>query len=183
MYASGGRIKEKFDFDWKFRLQDIAEAKSPAYNDASWEDIQVPHDWSIKLEFDPKVGGSPGFIPGGIGWYRKTFQVPDSYRGKKVTILFDGVFHQSDVYINGIHLGFRPYGFVAFEYDLTSHLNYGGKNIIAVRVDHQTNGTARWYAGSGIYRHVWLEVTEPIHVTTWGTYVTTPSVNNSQADV
>lgn len=136
IFAQGeSRLKDNFDFDWKFSLTDSHQYADPTYNDQSWENIQLPHDWSIKLNFAPSVSGSAAHLPGGIGWYRKAFIVPVSYRNKSVSILFDGIFHQSDVYINGKHLGFRPYGFCSIEYDLTPYLKYGEKNIISVRVD------------------------------------------------
>ena len=176
------RLKENFDFDWKFSLSD-----NPAYNglhfsDNDWEDIQLPHDWSIKLPFDASVTGSAANLPGGIGWYRKTFTLPASHKGKQVSVLFDGIFHQSDVYINGHHLGFRPYGFCSIEYDLTPYLKFNEPNVIAVRVDH-TGERARWYTGSGIYRHAWLQVMNTVHVDTYGTYITTPIIKEEAAEV
>lgn len=180
---SKSRITERFDFDWKFLLGDSTNASAVNYNDARWENIQVPHDWSIKGPLSKKAGGAMGFLPGGIGWYRKTFFVPKAYKGKHVVIQFDGVYHQSDAYINGKHLGFHPYGYTGFEYDLTPHLIYGANNTIAVRVDHRNAPSSRWYSGSGIYRHVWLKVTNPVHVATWGTCVTTPQVSQGSAEV
>lgn len=179
------RIKENFDFGWKFHLGDNKEASSPQFNDSQWEKIQLPHDWSISLPFDSTMqrGESMGFIPGGIGWYRKTFDVPENYKGQKITVLFDGVYHQSDVYINGKHLGFYPYGYIGFEYDLTPYLKYGKENTISVRVDHSNAPTSRWYSGSGIYRHVWLNVTNQVHIPNWGTYITTPAATDKVADV
>lgn len=178
------RSIEKFDFDWKFLLADSATSASTVnYDDSKWEDVQLPHDWSIKLPVNKKYGIAMGFLPGGIGWYRKSFSVPNDYKGKKVVIHFDGVYHQSDVYINGKHLGFHPYGYTSFEYDLTPYLNYGKKNILAVRVNHSNSPSSRWYSGSGIYRHVWMKVTNPVHVATWGTYITTPNISGTSADV
>lgn len=177
------RVKENFDFDWKFMLnQDDRSFAQKDYAEKGWEEVQLPHDWSIKLDFEESIGGSAGFLPGGIGWYRKRFEVPTSYQGKIVSILFDGIFHQSDVYINGHHLGFRPYGFCSIEYDLTPHLKFGEENVIAVRADRTGDG-ARWYTGSGIYRHAWLQVVSPVHIKTYGTYVTTPTVSEEQAEV
>ena len=171
-----------FDFDWKFIMEDNQAFSEPAFSDQRWEDVQLPHDWNIKMNFELQVGGSPAFLPGTVGWYRKKFDVPKNFAGKHVTILFDGVFHQSDVYINGKHLGFRPYGFCSIEYDLTPHLKTGAENVIAVRVNC-TGERPRWYAGSGIYRHVWLQVVEPVHITTYGTCITTPFVTDAKADV
>jgi beta-galactosidase len=177
------RQTENFDFEWKFLLGDTSGASAPVYDDSKWEKVQIPHDWSIKLPLNKKNGGAMGFLPGGIGWYRKKFPLSTNYKGKKIVIRFDGVYHQADVYINGKHLGFHPYGYTGFEYDLTPHLNYGGQNTIAVRVDHSNSPSSRWYSGSGIYRHVWLQITNPVHVATWGTYITTPDITESSAEV
>ena len=130
IFAQGeNRLKDNFDFDWKFSLNDDRQYADPVYNDQSWEDIQLPHDWSIKLNFDHSISGSAAHLPGGIGWYRKAFIVPASYKNKSVSVLFDGIFHQSDVYINGKHLGFRPYGFCSIEYDLTPYLKIGRAHV------------------------------------------------------
>ncbi len=180
----GVRVKENFDFDWKFSLSDNPQYAEKAYTDTDWKAVQLPHDWSITLNFDPNVTGSVGHLPGGIGWYRKAFKLPAAYKGKSISILFDGIYHQSDVYINGHHLGFRPYGFCSIEYDLTPYLDYQGENVIAVRADRSRNDeNARWYTGTGIYRHVWLQVTNPIHIATYGTYVTTPIINKEKAEI
>jgi beta-galactosidase len=176
-YARKGRAVENFDFGWKFHLGDVQDAKDVAFDDAGWRDIQLPHDFSIEQEPEVKGGGASGFFPGGIGWYRKTFAAPDGYAGKKVYICFDGVYHRSDVWLNGQHLGFRPYGFVSFEYDLTPYLVPGGNNVLSVRVDHSNSPSARWYSGSGIYRHVRLKALDPVHVDLWGVSVATPRIS------
>lgn len=177
------RLKQNFDFDWKFILNDSLEANAARYDETKWSEVQLPHDWSINLSPDKKNGGSMGFMPGGVGWYRKSFEVPAAYRSKKVLIHFDGVYHQSDVYVNGVHLGFHPYGYTGFEYDLSPYLVYGGQNEIVVKVDHRESPSSRWYSGSGIYRHVWLKVLDPVHVSTWGTYITTPKITKESAEV
>ena len=171
-----------FDFDWKFIMDDDPAFSNPDHADRQWKNVQLPHDWNITMNFERSAGGSAAYLPGSIGWYRKTFSVPKSYAGKHVTILFDGIFHQSDVYINGRHLGYRPYGFCSIEYDLTPHLKTGADNVIAVRVNC-TGERPRWYAGSGIYRHVKLQAVDPVHVATYGTYITTPLVTDAKADV
>ena len=180
-YVDAQRLID-FDFDWKFIMEDNRSFTEPGYADRQWEDVQLPHDWNIKMTFDMSAGGSAAYLPGRVGWYRKTFSVPQNYSGKHVTILFDGIFHQSDVYINGKHLGNRPYGYCSIEYDLTPYLKIGEDNVIAVRVNC-TGGRPRWYAGSGIYRHTWLQVVDPVHITTYGTYITTPSVTDAKADI
>jgi beta-galactosidase len=177
------RIQTIFDFDWKFQLGEVSDAIQPEYDDKDWQDIQLPHDWSIEMPLDVSNGGSMGFFPGGIGWYRKTFDIPAGYKNKKVMILFDGVYHQSDVYINGEHLGFHPYGYTGFEYDLSPYLKFGEKNTLTVRVNHSDSPSSRWYSGSGIYRHVWLIATNAVHISTWGTYVTTPRITTEEADI
>jgi beta-galactosidase len=182
---SAARIHDRFDFDWKFTLADVPEAKNTSFNDAGWADVQLPHDWSIGqpfIENDWRLG-SMGYLPGGVGWYRKTFEIPAAQQGKQVYIHFDGVYHRSDVYVNGQHVGFHPYGYTGFEYDITPHVRFGKENVIAVRVDHSDSPSSRWYSGSGIYRHVWLKVLNPVHVSNWGTYVTTPRIEKKSADI
>ena len=180
-----GRNRERFCDVWQFNLGDVPGAEAPAFNDTNWRTLDLPHDWSIELPFDAKVpgGGSVGYLPGGIGWYRKAFTVPESDRGKKVAIDFDGVYMDSQVWINGHLLGRRPFGYVSFRYDLTPHLKYGGEqNHIALRVNVEPGGS-RWYPGAGIYRRVWLTTMNPVHVAHWGTFVTTPEVSREQATV
>lgn len=175
--ASSAPVREKLclDFDWRFTLSDEARYSQPDCDDAAWQQVQLPHDWSITMPFDERHGGQHAHLPGGTGWYRRLLDIPKSYQGRRIGILFDGIYHQSDVYVNGHHLGFRPYGFGYIDYDLTPYIIYGGQNTIAVRVDHENPSEqgARWYTGSGIYRHAWLTLTQPVHVATYGTYVTT----------
>jgi beta-galactosidase len=174
--------KQCFDFDWKFIKSDSTAFAEANYNESAWTDVQLPHDWNISDTFDINIGGHAAYLPEGIGWYRKTFTVPRQAQGQKVAIHFDGIFMQSDVYVNGHHLGYRPYGFCSIEYDLTPYLNFNGKNTIAVRVN-TTGDRPRWYAGAGIYRHTWLVTANNVHVATYGTYITTPNVSNDRADV
>jgi beta-galactosidase len=183
VFAQGPREKVKFDFDWKFALGDIYHAKDAAFDDAQWRTLNVPHDWSVEGEFEAKNASCTGYLPGGIGWYRKSFDVPESYRGKTVSIQFDGVYNNSEVWINGHYLGVRPYGYISFHYNLTPYLQIGKKNVISVRVDHSKFADTRWYSGSGIYRHVWLNVTQGVHVAQWGTYITTTQVSAASAQV
>ena len=177
------RSRETFDFDWLFSLSDSTSYSEQSYNDkVNWEKIKIPHDWNIKMQFDNKGNGSAAYLPESIGWYRKHFFVPNASKDKKVMIMFDGIFHQSDVYINGHHLGYRPYGFCSIYYDMTPYLNFGKDNVIAVRANC-TGERPRWYAGSGIYRHAWLITTQPVHIATYGTYVTTPHVSDEKATI
>jgi beta-galactosidase len=180
------RLHQNFDFDWKFSLSAPDGAAAPGYNDSRWAAVQLPHDWSMELPYlSPQEGGKPsmGFMQGGIGWYRKTFAVPAAWKGRRVSLEFDGVYHRATVYVNGREVGFHPYGYTAFAYDITDYLFPGAENVVAVKVDHSDCPTSRWYSGSGIYRHVWLNVTDPVHVALWGTSVTTPSVSAERAFV
>ncbi len=177
------RIRESFDFGWKFSRGDFPAAQNAEFSDASWKNVTLPHDWSIEGPFGENEPSAQcgGYLPTGFGWYRKRFQLPGSYKDKQLTIEFDGVYQNSEVWINGHYLGKRPYGFVPFYYDLTPYVRFGGENVIAVKVDnsHQTN--CRWYSGSGIYRHTWLLSTNKLHVAHWGTFVTCPHVSRDAA--
>jgi beta-galactosidase len=180
------RTTELFDKGWKFHLGDPPGAREPAFDDAAWRSLDLPHDWSIEGPFskDHPAGYGGGALPGGLGWYRKTFTLPASARGKRIYIDFDGVYRNSDVWVNGRHLGRRPNGYISFRYDLTPHLRFGDtSNVMAVRVDNSQQPNSRWYSGSGIYRHVWLVTTGPVHVDHWGTYLTTPRVTDRAATV
>ena len=147
--------------------------------------IDLPHDWSIEGKIDPKnpTGNAGGFFPTGIGWYRKSFKVPAEWKTMKVSIYFEGVYMNSEVFINGKSLGVYPYGYSSFSYDLTPYLEPGKENVIAVRVDNSQQVNCRWYSGSGIYRHVWMIVTDPVHVAQWGVGITTPDVSSEKATV
>jgi len=175
-----------FNQDWRFHLGDVANGQDTGFDDAQWRQLDLPHDWSIEGEFSENApsGTGGGALPGGLGWYRKTFTVPMTSKGNLVFIEFDGVYRNSEVWINGEYLGKRPYGYISFAYDLTPHLIYGGgPNVIAVKVDNSQQPNSRWYSGSGIYRNVWLTTLDPVHVEQWGTYVTTPEVNAQSATV
>ena len=181
------RITTSFDSDWRFLKSDAPGAEKPDFDDAGWRKLDVPHDWSIEGPFDKNnpTGGAGGFLPAGVGWYRKHFILPSDYSRRRVFIDFDGVMANSDVWINGFHLGKRPYGYVSFRYELTGHLNFGSNkpNVLAVRADNSGQPASRWYTGAGIYRHVRLVVTDPIHIEHWGTFVTTPQVATDKATV
>ncbi|NLI25126.1 MAG: glycoside hydrolase family 2, partial [Bacteroidales bacterium] len=179
------RNTEDFNSDWKFALGDFPDASQPVFDDGSWRTLDLPHDWSIEGSFSPNhpAGTGGGALPGGIGWYRKTFEVPAADSTKKIFIHFDGVYRNAEVWINGQYLGKRPYGYSSFRYELTPWLNFGGKNILAVKVDNSKQPNSRWYSGSGIYRNVWLVKTGKIHVDLWGTYITTPRVTKESAHI
>ena len=180
--ASPVRERRNFDADWRFHLGDVNGGEKAALDDAAWRKLNLPHDWSIEGPYNETNASGAGYLPGGIAWYRKTFRLPESLRGHRIVIEFDGMYHNSDAWINGHHLGRRPSGYASVEYDLTPHLNLGTEpNLLAVRLDHSDAADSRFYTGSGIYRHVWLTVTQPVHVAHWGTYVRTPVVREAEA--
>ncbi len=182
--APPGRERLLMDYGWTFTRGDPEGAEAPAFDDSGWRRLDLPHDWSIEGPYDSTAatGGGGGYLPTGVGWYRRAFEMLAAWDGRRVSAEFDGVFERSDVWVNGRHLGHRPYGYIGFRYDLTPHL-VPGRNVIAVRVDNSHQPNSRWYTGSGIYRHTWLVVTDPLHVAPWGTFVTTPKVEAGSATV
>ncbi|MBK8564291.1 MAG: DUF4982 domain-containing protein [Saprospiraceae bacterium] len=180
------RTVEKFNTDWHFILGDSVAYKLPNFDHTNWRKLRLPHDWSIEGSFNEKNPSTPsgGALPGGIGWYRKTFSLPKTANGKKYFIDFDGVYWNSEVWLNGQSLGKRPSGYISFRYDLTPYLKYGAeKNVLAVRVDNSKQPNSRWYSGSGIYRNVWLVSTSGVNIGHWGTFITTPKVGPASANV
>jgi beta-galactosidase len=184
MARAEARNTMALDADWRFLKGDAPGAENAGFDDAQWKLVAVPHDWSIEGPFDASnpTGGAGGFLPAGVGWYRKHFVLPAMPTGRRVLVEFDGVMANSDVWINGFHLGKRPYGYVSFAYDLTGHLNRAG-NVLAVRADNSAQPASRWYTGAGIYRHVRLVVTGPVQLEHWSTFVTTPRVAAGEATV
>jgi beta-galactosidase len=189
------RVITNFDTGWRFFPGDEAGAREPSFDDTKWRRLDLPHDWSIEGSFDEHntTGQQEGGLPGGVGWYRKTFSMPvfgqeararerarDSMR---IYIEFDGIYRNSEVWINGHYLGKRPNGYISFRYELTRWLHTGDGNVVAVRVDNSGQPNSRWYTGSGIYRHVRLVTTDPIAIDQWGTFVSTPEVDGSRARV
>jgi len=177
------RIVQDFNFDWKFTLSDGDNYHEVTFDDASWRSLRLPHDWSVESDFIPDApcGPNGGCLPGGLGWYRKHFTTPS---GDRTFIEFDGVYQKSTVYVNGREVGFRPYGYSSFSYDLTDFLNPAGEdNVIAVRADNSQQPNSRWYSGSGIYRNVRLVSMNDIHVAYCGTYVTTPVIQEDEATI
>ncbi|MDR8392428.1 DUF4982 domain-containing protein [Aliifodinibius sp. S!AR15-10] len=184
LFGQPAREKRNFDAGWKFHLGEVHGAEFISFNDSEWRSLDLPHDWSIEGEFSREFASGQGYLPGGIGWYRKTFELPENIKGKRIQLLFDGVYQNSEVWINGEYLGKRPFGFISFSYDLTEHLNYGDTpNVVAVKVDHTNFADARWYTGSGITRQVWLKVLNPVHLGQWGTFIRTPEVTGDEAVV
>ena len=178
------RVILNFGKDWKFQLGDASGAEAVKFDDSSWRTLNVPHDWSIEGVFSDKNPATPGggALPGGIGWYRKSFQISKDELEGSVFIDFDGVYQNSEVWINGHSVGKRFYGYSSFRYELTSYLN-PGENVLAVKVDNSAQPNSRWYSGSGIYRNVWLVTTGKTHVDHWGTVVTTPEITDATAKV
>jgi beta-galactosidase len=179
-----------FDDDWSFHLGGAQGAEQNVFDDSKWRKIDLPHDWSIEdlkgthSPFNPDAISqvSGGFTTGGTGWYRKTFTVAPQDKGKKIHIQFDGVYMNADAWINGHHLGNHPYGYTGFMFDITEQVKFDAPNVIAVEVKNEGQNS-RWYSGSGIYRHVWLNTLEQIHSKPWGTFITTPEVSNTTAKV
>ncbi len=166
--AQGFGDRETISNDWRFNLGDITYGGVEFYDHSKWEVVQIPHDWSVLQTPSPNYASCTGFLPGGIAWYRKDLSIPASREGEKVYIYFEGVYNNSEVFINGKWVGKRPNGYISFMYDLTPYINFGGRNVVAVRVDHSDDADSRWYTGSGIYRDVHLVYANPTHINLWG---------------
>lgn len=179
-----------FDAGWRFHRGGADRAEQLEFDDAAWRTVDLPHDWSLEdipgtsSPFDRNAIGqvSAGFTVGGTGWYRKTFDVPETQKNRRTLVQFDGVYMNPQVWINGESLGSHPYGYTSFWYDITDKLKYGGRNVLAVKVRNEGENS-RWYSGSGIYRHVWLRILDPVHVAQWGTSITTADVSAASAKV
>jgi len=173
---------EKINKNWKFILNDVENAQATSLDDSKWQSVELPHDWSVRGQLSPTLASCTGFLPGGIGWYRKTMNVPLDKQGEKVYLYFEGVYNRSEVYVNGKLLGKRPNGYISFLYDATPYIEYGKENTIAVRVDHSRSADSRWYTGSGIYRNVWMVYANPVHIAQWGVYAF-PKVANTRQGI
>lgn len=205
--------RQLFDFDWRFRSGEVTGGQEASLNDAAWEKIDLPHDFMIQGKgqaivqppraggagtgrastlptepegpFDPRSpgGNSNGFLNGGLGWYRKSFTLPETSRTRRILIEFEGIYMNSEVWVNGHSVGVRPYGYSTFEYDITPHVTFGKQpNVIAVRANVVQPST-RWYSGAGIYRHVWLTTSPSVHIAHWGTTIRTPEITSARATV
>lgn len=170
----------RFNDGWLFSLADDSAAVAPAYNDSTWRRLELPHDWSIEQPYSPYLASCTGYLPGGIGWYRKHFTVEDS--AAKHYIYFEGVYNRSEVYLNGHLLGKRPNGYASFLYDMTPYLKEGD-NVLSVRVDHSRYADSRWYTGSGIYRDVYMVSAPETHIAQWGVGYKAVKVTGSRADI
>ncbi|WP_430814935.1 beta-galactosidase GalB [Carboxylicivirga sp. RSCT41] len=175
------RLRESFNEDWLFSKDETGQEHQGEFNDAQWRKLSLPHDWAIEGPFDKKHDTRTGGLPVyGTAWYRKHFFMDVSHTGKHITVEFDGVMNNAEIFLNGQKVGQRPFGYMGFEVDLTPYIRYGQDNVLAVRVNPEEL-SARWYPGAGIYRNVWLEIKNPVHVAHWGTYITTPQVDEHEA--
>ena len=176
---------DDFTDNWKFYLGDDTLAINEEFDDSQWRTLNLPHDWSIEADFSVKNPASPGggALPGGTGWYRKTFIADKSFENKNIYIDFDGIYRNSKVWINGQFIGERPYGYISFRYELTPYIKQGEKNVITVRVDNSEQPNSRWYSGSGIYRNVWLVKVNPVHIDHWGTFISATKVLKHSANI
>lgn len=184
LWATGDSRAVSFDKGWKFSLGDSSLYAVPAWDDSSWRNLDLPHDWAIEGRFSKEnpSGTGGGALPGGIGWYRKTFTFSPTWKGKELYLDFDGVYMNATVFVNGHELGTRPYGYASFSYNITPWLK-PGRNIVAVRVDNSEQPNSRWYSGCGIYRHVWLRALNPVHVAQWGAFVRQDRVSEEAAEL
>ena len=175
---------QDFNRGWKFSLNEKQAAFANDLDDKNWREVNLPHDWSVEFPFDSVNGeGCTGYLPGGLGWYRKHFSVQKN-DNQNIYVLFDGVYNNSEIWLNGQKLGEHPYGYSPFYYDLSPFLNRSGTdNILAVKVDHTRYADSRWYTGSGIYRNVKLITVNKLHIPVWGTFITTPEVSETSATV
>ncbi len=178
------RIRQLFNFDWKFKAGEVPEAQSPTYNDRDWRTLDLPHDFQIEQPWDSTASRGRGFKAMGIGWYRKTFQADPSWRGKRVSLDFEGIMLTGDVWVNGRLIGGTDYGYLGFESDITDLLHYEGDNVVAVRADTGDSGDSRWYTGGGLFRDVYL-VVKPhrVGISRHGIYITTPRISEAEAEV
>ena len=177
--VSFGEAK-KFNENWLFSLSDDSLSTSVSYDDSKWRKLDLPHDWSVEGQLSPSLASCTGYLPGGIGWYRKHFQITD--KAARHYIYFEGAYNRSEVYLNGHLLGKRPNGYISFMYDMTPYLKEGD-NVLAVRIDHSRYADSRWYTGSGIYRDVWMISAPDIHFAQWGIGWHATSLTDKQAVV
>lgn len=184
-FAKNHRETILFNNDWRFKIGNVKSAENAHSSGLGWRILTLPHDWAVEGEFskDNPSGTGGGALPGGIGWYKKEFFIPKSDSGKNIYIDFDGVYMNSEVYINGKLLGKRPYGYIAFRYDMTPYIKFGANNNILVKVDNLEQPNSRWYSGCGIYRNVWLVKSHKIHIDHWGVFVSSTIDKNGNANV
>ena len=173
---------EDFNYQWKFSLEKQQAAHQEKFDDSTWTDVRLPHDWSVALPYTNEGAASTGLKLGGIGWYRKDFTLTEADIDKQIWLEFDGIYNNSAIWINGHYVGGRPYGYSSFQVDLTQYVYTDGRaNNVAVKVDRTAFADSRWYTGSGIYRNVRLVKTEPVYIPQWGIQVSTPEVSTEEA--
>jgi len=179
------RVEQVLDDNWKFFQGDDAKASGSSFDDSKWQPVTLPHDWSIAgpSEATNGMGGQGGFFPAGLGWYRYQLDAPADWKGKSVFLEFEGVYQHAEIFLNGTSLTSHPYGYTSFIVDLSKALKPGEKNVLAVKVDNSEQKNCRWYSGSGIYRHVRLFVTDPVHLVPYGIFVTVPKADASAASI
>jgi beta-galactosidase len=172
-----------FNEGWKFYKGDLEGASETDFDDAGWRTLDLPHDWAIEGPFDSSYNARSGGLPfHGVGWYRKQFSIPKTAAGKHITLHFDGAMNNAKVFLNGILVGERPYGYIGFSVDLSERLHYGAQNTISVQLSPE-DFSSRWYPGAGIYRNTWLEINNSIHIPKWGTFITTPEISANSAKI
>jgi beta-galactosidase/beta-glucuronidase len=167
--------------NWKFFPGDAPGAREPGFDASRWRTLDLPHDWSVEGNLSPDQASCTGYLPGGIGWYRKTITIPAGRKGEKVYLYFEGIYNRSEIFLNGHPIGARPNGYISFLLDATPHVDFGKENVIAVRVDHSRSADSRWYTGSGIYRDAWIVYANPVHVAPWGVFAYPKEVSERQA--
>ncbi|MGL5895318.1 MAG: sugar-binding domain-containing protein, partial [Bacteroidales bacterium] len=172
---------EKINKDWMFTLENPINAQSKELNLSDWKAIDLPHDWSIREQLSPNLASSTGYLPGGIGWYRKSIDIPTHKQDQKVYLYFEGVYNRSELFVNGTSIGKRPNGYISFMYDITPYVTFGETTQIAMKVDHSQSADSRWYTGSGIYRDAWIVYANPIHIAQWGVYAQPKRVTTKEA--
>jgi len=173
--------QQLFNDGWQFYKGDMTIQQALLPDTGGWRNVMLPHDWSIEGPFSDAWASATGYLPGGIGWYKKTFTVPGQMKGKRLYIYFDGVYKNSTVWLNGHYLGNRPNGFIAFQYDMTAFIKPNQPNVLVVKADHTAFADSRWYTGSGIYRNVYLIAKEPVHIENWGVQLIPSSVTAAAA--
>ncbi|MCX2473500.1 DUF4982 domain-containing protein [Pedobacter sp. MC2016-05] len=171
---------EKINSNWRFHLGETDGKVIGDNGDKSWQNVQLPYDWSVKQVLSPNFASASGYLPGGIGWYQKMLNIAKEDKGKKLYLYFEGVYNRSEVFVNGQSVGKRPNGYISFCYDISPFVKYGQQNLISIRADHSKDPDSRWYTGSGIYRDVWLVRANPVHIQQWGVYAY-PEVKGKKA--
>ena len=184
LHAQGTtRTDSLFNFGWKFHHGEAEHAESPAYNDADWRILDLPHDFQIEQPWVEAAGGARGFKEPGVGWYRKSFRPSPTWKGRRVLLDFDGIIYYGDVWLNGVKVGSTEYGYIGLETELTRLLHYDRDNVVAVRASTAQQGASRWYTGGGLFRDVRLVVKDSVAVARNGLYITTPDVSAATATV